>query len=123
MSPKTPTIKNSMTNKKSILLRLPPEEYERVTQLANKSVFSREEFIRQILQEATIVERPPAEYGEILRELRGIANNIQQILLKLRTLGFADEPMLNDALNRIRRMDFVFTDSFISVENRRKIKW
>ena len=50
-----------MTEKKSILLRLSPEEYERITQLANKSVFSREEFIRQILQEATIVERPPAE--------------------------------------------------------------
>ena len=122
MSPKTPNIKNSMTNKKSILLRLSPEEYERISQLANKSVFSREEFIRQILQEATIVERPPAEYGEILRELRGISNNIQHILLKLRTLGFADEPMMSDALNRIRGMDRVFTESFTPPEKRRRIR-
>jgi hypothetical protein len=111
-----------MTNKKSILLRLSPEEYDRISQLANKSVFSREEFIRQILQEATIVERPPAEYGEILRELRGISNNIQHILLKLQTLGFADEPMMIDALNRIRSMDRVFTNSFIPSERRRRIR-
>ena len=111
-----------MKEKKSILLRLSPEEYERITQLANKSVFSREEFIRQILQEATIVERPPAEYGEIIRELRGIANNIHHILLKLRTLGFADEPMMSDALNRIQRMDFVFTESFTPPKKRRRIR-
>ena len=123
MSPKTPTIKNSMTNKKSILLRLSPEEYERISQLANKSVFSREEFIRQILQEATIVERPPAEYAEIIRELRGIANNIHHILTRLRTLGFADEPMMNDALNKIRHMDKLFTTSFTAPRDRRKIKW
>ena len=111
-----------MTEKKSILLRLSPEEYERITQLANKSVFSREEFIRQILQEATIVEKAPAEYAEIIRELRGIANNIHLILTRLRTLGFADEPMMNEALNRIRRMDFVFTESFTPPERRRRIR-
>ena len=111
-----------MTNSKSILLRLSPEEYEHITQLANKSIFSREEFIRRILQEATIVEKPAAEYGEIIRELRGIANNIQHILLKLRTLGFADEPMMSDALNRIRRMDKTFTTSFTAPTDRRKIK-
>lgn len=111
-----------MTEKKSILLRLDPKEYERISQLAKKSVFSREEFIRQILQEATIVERPPAEYAEIIRELRGIANNIHHILARLRTLGFADEPMMSEALNKIRRMDFVFTDSFIPAERRRRIR-
>ena len=111
-----------MKEKKSILLRLSPKEYERITQLANKSVFSREEFIRQILQEATIVERPPAEYAEIIHKLRGIANNIHLILTRLRTLGFADEPMMSDALNRIRRMDFVFTESFIPPEKRRRIR-
>ena len=111
-----------MTEKKSILLRLSLEEYERISQLAKKSVFSREEFIRQILQEATIVERPPAEYAEIIRELRGIANNIHLILTRLRTLGFADEPMMNEALNRIRYMDLVFTESFTPPEKRRRIR-
>ena len=111
-----------MTEKKSILLRLDPKEYERISQLAKKSVLSREEFIRQILQGATIVERPPAEYGEIIRQLRGIANEIHHILSRLRMLGFADEPMMNEALNRIRYMDFVFTESFIAPERRRRIR-
>ena len=111
-----------MTEKKSILLRLDPNEYERISQLAKKSVFSREEFIRQILQGATIVERPPAEYGEIIRQLRGIANEIHHILSRLRMLGFADEPMMSEALNRIRCMDRVFTKSFTPSEEMKSIR-
>ncbi len=36
-------------------------------------------------------ERPPAEYGDISRELRRIGSNVHQILLKSQTLGFVDE--------------------------------
>ncbi|MBQ7348233.1 MAG: hypothetical protein IJW55_09770, partial [Clostridia bacterium] len=40
------------------------EEFDRVTKLAQTTVLSREEFIRQVLRGTTIRERPPAEYEE-----------------------------------------------------------
>ena len=46
------------------------EEFDRVTELAQATVLSREEFIRKALRGTSIRERPPAEYGEIIRELR-----------------------------------------------------
>lgn len=90
------------------------EEFDRVTALAQSTVLSREAFIREALQGATIRASPPAEFGEILRELRRIGSNVHQILLKARTLGFIDEPMLKESINRIRHMDQVFMDSFLS---------
>ena len=101
-----------MTEKKSILLRLDKDAFDRVTALANATVFSREEFIRQALRGTTIQTRPPAEYGEILRELRSIGSNVHQILLKVRALEFVDEPMLQEIREDIRHMDRVFLDFF-----------
>ena len=101
-----------MTEKKSILLRLDKEEFDRIKQLAQATVFSREEFIRQALRGTTIQERPPVEYGEIIRELRRIGSNVHQLLLKDRALGFVDEQMLREAREDIRHMDQVFLSFF-----------
>ena len=88
-----------MKEKKAILLRLDIEEFNRVTTLAQATVFSREEFIRQALRGTTIRQRPPAEYGEILREMRRMGNNVHQLLLKARTLDYVDEIMLQETID------------------------
>ena len=102
-----------MKEKKAILLRLDKEEFDRVTALANATVLSREAFIREALRGTTLHERPPAEYGEIVRELRGIGSNVHQLLLKARTLDYVDEIMLQKTIDMIRHMDRVFTESFV----------
>ena len=89
------------------------EEFDRVTALAQATVLSREAFIREALRGTTLRERPPAEYGEILRELRGMGNNVHQLLLKARTLDYVDEIMLQETIDMIRHMDRVFMDSFL----------
>lgn len=63
-----------MRRTKEIKVRMTEEEFDRVTALAQATVFSREEFIRKALRGTTIRERPPAEYGEIIRELRRIGS-------------------------------------------------
>jgi metal-responsive CopG/Arc/MetJ family transcriptional regulator len=98
---------------KEIKVRFTDDELERLNSLVDASnVKSREEFVRLALIDAVIRERPPAEYGQIVRELRRIGSNIDQILVKARTLGFVDELMLVSASRDIRRMDAVFTDAF-----------
>ena len=102
-----------MKRMKEIKVRFTDDELECLNSLVDASnAKSREEFVRLALTDAVIHERPPAEYGQIVRELRRIGSNIDQILVKARTLGFVDEPMLASASRDIRRMDAVFTDAF-----------
>ena len=101
-----------MKEKKAILIRLDKDEFERITALAQATVLSREEFIRQALRGTTIRASPPAEYGEIVRELRGIGSNVHQLLLKARTLDYVDEIILQETVDMIRHMDRGFTVSF-----------
>ena len=102
-----------MKEKKAILIRLDKDEFERITALAQATVLSREEFIRQALRGTTIRASPPAEYVEILREMRRMGNNVHQLLIKARTLEFVDEIMLQETVDMIRHMDRVFTEAFI----------
>ena len=102
-----------MRKTKEIKVRMTENEWNRLNALSVASGKSREEFVRLALRGTTIRASPPAEYGEILRELRRIGSNIHQIILKARTLGFIDEPMLQESVNTIRNMDRLFMDSFI----------
>lgn len=102
-----------MRRTKEIKVRMTEEEYDRVTELAQATVLSREEFIRQALRGTTIRASPPAEYVEILREMRRMGNNVYQLLIKARTLEFVDEIMLQETVDMIRHMDRVFTEAFV----------
>ncbi|MBO5294579.1 MAG: ribbon-helix-helix protein, CopG family [Clostridia bacterium] len=95
------------------MIRLDKDEFERITALAQATVLSREEFIRQALRGTTIRASPPAEYVEILREMRRMGNNVHQLLIKARTLEFVDEIMLQETVDMIRHMDRVFTEAFV----------
>ena len=101
-----------MKRTKEIKVRMTEEEFDRVTELAHATVLSREEFICQALRGTTLRQRPPAEYGEILREMRRMGNNVHQLLIKARTLDYVDEIMLQETIDMIRHMDRVFTESF-----------
>ena len=95
------------------MIRLDKDEFERITALAQATVLSREEFIRQALRGTTVRASPPAEYVEILREMRRMGNNVHQLLIKARTLEFVDEIMLQETVDMIRHMDRVFTEAFV----------
>ena len=102
-----------MRRTKEIKVRMTEEEYDRVTALAQATVLSREAFIREALRGTTIRASPPAEYVEILREMRRMGNNGHQLRIKARTLEFVDEIMLQETVDMIRHMDRVFTEAFV----------
>ena len=98
---------------KEIKVRFTDDELDRLNSLYKaSSAKTREEFVRSALDGVVIKGKPPAEYGQIVRELRRIGSNIDQILVKARALGFVDEPLLVYAYRDIRRMDAVFTEAF-----------
>ena len=89
-----------------------PEELKEVNRSVERTGMSREKFVRHAILGISVAEKPPAEYGEIVRELRRIGNNVNQLLVKARVLGFVEIPKLEEALVLLRRMDDTFTKAF-----------
>ena len=85
-----------------VLLRFTQEEKDALTEKAQKAGLSRERFCRNILNGAEVKEAPPAEYCELLREVRRIGYNINQLLKIANARGLLDAPLIRKALEENR---------------------
>ena len=71
-------------------LRLNEEEAEELNRDVEKSGLSREAYLRALIRNRPLKERPPVELGAVLRSLQQINNNMNQIALKANAKGFID---------------------------------
>lgn len=93
-------------------LRLTPEEKETLTEKANKARLSREEFCRRILNGATVKEAPSADVRQLLRQMRHIGSNLNQLLARANTVGFIDTIQLNKDLAELRKAQEVIVEAY-----------
>ena len=66
----------------------------RLSNLVRRTRLSREEVVRRLLDGAEIKEAPPADVPLLLREIKRVGNNINQILALANAKGFLDVPRL-----------------------------
>ena len=66
-------------------------EYSKLKDWSVASKRTISEYIRELLKDNQPVAFPPIEYQEVLRELRKIGINLNQLASKAHTLGFVDE--------------------------------
>ena len=72
-----------------IHFRLTEEEYKAILKKVEESGLSISEFSRRTLLGQTIVSAPPADYYLLLREVKRIGGNLNQLVRKLNVLGIA----------------------------------
>ena len=96
-------------------------ELNQLEALVGRTPYSREEFIRRATRGAKLCEHLPADYPGILRELRRIGNNVDQLLVKSRALGYVEQVKLRSIKEQVNRMDTVFGQSFGDWEGRRRV--
>ena len=65
--------------------------YNKLKEWSAASKRTMSDYIRELLSDSQPVAFPPIEYQEVLRELRKIGINLNQIAGKAHTLGFVDE--------------------------------
>ncbi|MDO5139105.1 MAG: plasmid mobilization relaxosome protein MobC [Oscillospiraceae bacterium] len=75
---------------KEITIWLNDEEYEAIMDKQARSGLKKQPFFRAVLAGAQIKEQPPAQYHEVLKELRQIGNNINQIAARANAAGIID---------------------------------
>ena len=88
-----------------VVFYLDDEEFSAFIEKVKRTSLSREGFIRNMLADVVIKERPPADAPYLLREFKRIGNNINQILLIANTNGFLDTPRLRSALEELKEAD------------------
>ena len=84
-----------------INLRVTPEEFISIKEKAKKAGLSISELIRRSLEGETIVEAPPVEFNEMIREIKRVGSNLNQVLHKLNAAGIAHPLELKRCANRI----------------------
>ena len=93
--------KNNIKKSVKINLRVTPEEYELIKKKAKKAGLSTSELIRRLLDGETIVEAPSADFYEMIREIKRVGSNLNQVLHKLNAAGIAHPLELKRCANRI----------------------
>ena len=93
-------------------LRLTPEEKETLTEKAKLARLSREEFCRRILNGAIVKEAPSVDVRQLLRQMRHIGGNLNQLLARANTVGFIDMIQLKKELAELRKAQEVIVEAY-----------
>ena len=93
-------------------LRLTPEEKETLTEKAKLARLSREEFCRRILNGAIVKEAPSVDVRQLLRQMRHIGGNLNQLLARANTVGFIDTIQLKKELAGLRKAQEVIVEAY-----------
>ena len=85
-------------------MRLDDDEYRKLCEWSSASNRTMSDYIRELLNDNQPIEFPPIEYQEVLRELRKIGINLNQLASKAHTLGFVDEREYKAESDRLWRV-------------------
>lgn len=99
---------NNPSNRKRthhIQVWLDDEEYQQLNIMVAYTSQSREAVLRDLISGLTVKEKPPVEFGEILRELRYIGSNVNQMTATLHAHGFANVPQIEKVAKQLESIE------------------
>ena len=97
---------------KKVEVRLSVGEYNRLMEKVNKSGLSASAFIRMAVVGVEIREAPSADVPQLIREVRRVGNNINQILVLARTRGLLNVSELEKALEDNRAVEKIIASAY-----------
>ena len=105
-----------------IVFYLNDAEFETLESKVKQTSLSREGFIRNLIDDVPIQEKPPADIHNLIWEVRRVGNNIDQILMIANTKGLLDFPQLRKAMADLRDVEKLIADAYSQVLNRKHKK-
>ena len=93
-------------------IRFTRAELDALTKKSRKAGLSREGYCRRILNGAVVKEAPPAELSLLIREVRRVGYNIDQLLMIARTKNWLVAKELEKALKSNRAVEKLIVDTY-----------
>ena len=72
-----------------IYIRVTPKEFKTIMNKSSESGLTASEFIRRSVMGKTIHAAPPAEFNDLIREIKRVGSNLNQMLRKLNMAGIS----------------------------------
>ncbi len=88
------------------------DEYDVLTNKVHKSGLNREAFLRRAVNEVQIMEAPHADVPLLLRELRRVGYNINEILKRINSGGIFDVPQFRKDMEDLRMVTKLIREQF-----------
>ena len=93
-------------------IRFTRAELDALTKKSRSAGLSRVGYCRRILNGAGVKEAPPADVPMLIREVRRVGYNIDQILKLANAKGLLDVPQLRKALDENRAVEKLISDTY-----------
>ena len=84
-----------------LFIRVTQSEYEAIKAKSAKAGLSLSEYSRRILLGETVVEAPPVDFILLIREVKRVGSNLNQVLKKINVLGVAHPQELERCADNI----------------------
>lgn len=88
------------------------DEYFSLCKKVKQSGLTREAFVRECIAGKKIFEAPPADYFELIRQVRLAGNNIDRVLVLAHTKGLLDVPSFKKAIDELRETEIYIREAF-----------
>ena len=95
-----------------IHLFLNEEEFYLLNELSVKTNLSKSQVLRFLLSTSNLIEAPPIEYKVLIRELRAIGNNINQLIVIARSNGILNVSGLKKHLDELDLIENKMHEAF-----------
>ena len=102
--------------------RFSQEDADNLRIKSQKTCLSESQLIRMLLRGYKPKEKPDDRFYEAMRQLSGIANNINQLAAKAHSLGFIDSKKLDEEVIRWHQFQADIEREFLKPEDDRK-RW
>ncbi len=81
------------------------EDNRYLCDLSRRMRMSKSKVLRLLLRFSMLKEAPPADYKRLIREIRAVGNNLNQLLVVARVNGVMNIPDLKKELERLREVE------------------
>lgn len=88
-----------------VIVYLNEEEHRHLCELCKKTKLPKTTLIRYLIYGCVPIEAPPADYPKLIRELRAVGNNLNQLVRFARINGYINTPELNKILDDLRKTE------------------
>lgn len=105
-----------MRKSKLLQVRLNSEEEKYLEELAERTCLSKSALVRLLILGYKPKEKPDDDFYSLLREMYAIGNNLNQLVAKAHSLGFAEKEKIDNVLRKHNKLIVDIEEKYLKPE-------